>query len=76
MAIFAAVDIGSNSVRLSIARLSGGRLRVLHQDREVTRDVKLRGRGRERAHCAVRAGARREGRVQCATVQQTRDART
>ena len=37
MPIFAAVDIGSNSVRLSIARLSRGRLQVLHQDREVTR---------------------------------------
>jgi exopolyphosphatase/guanosine-5'-triphosphate,3'-diphosphate pyrophosphatase len=37
MPIFAAVDIGSNSVRLSIARLLRGRLQVLHQDREVTR---------------------------------------
>src|SRR5436309_14036728 len=37
MPIFAAVDIGSNSVRLSIAKLSRGRLQVLHQDREVTR---------------------------------------
>src|SRR5437868_10276501 len=37
MPIFAAIDIGSNSVRLSIARLSRGRLQVLHQDREVTR---------------------------------------
>src|SRR5436305_9958340 len=37
MPIFAAIDIGANTVRLSIARLSGGRLQVLHQDREVTR---------------------------------------
>lgn len=37
MPIFAAVDIGSNSVRLSIAELRKGRLVPLHQDREVTR---------------------------------------
>jgi exopolyphosphatase/guanosine-5'-triphosphate,3'-diphosphate pyrophosphatase len=37
MAVFAAVDIGSNSVRLSIAELRQGRLIALHQDREVTR---------------------------------------
>src|ERR1700751_1606257 len=37
MPTFAAVDIGSNSVRLKIARLQGGRLRALHEDREVTR---------------------------------------
>jgi len=37
MPIFAAVDIGSNSVRLSIAELRNGRLTPLHQDREVTR---------------------------------------
>ena len=37
MPIFAAVDIGSNSVRLSIAELDRGRLIPLHQDREVTR---------------------------------------
>ena len=37
MPTFAAVDIGSNSVRLKIARLSNGRLRALHEDREVTR---------------------------------------
>src|SRR5262249_3023093 len=37
MPIFAAVDIGSNSVRLKIARLTGRRLRPLHEDREVTR---------------------------------------
>jgi len=37
MPTFAAVDIGSNSVRLKIARLQGGRLRSLHEDREVTR---------------------------------------
>ncbi len=37
MPTFAAVDVGSNSVRLKIARLQGGRLRPLHEDREVTR---------------------------------------
>src|SRR6478609_760862 len=37
MPVFGAVDIGSNSVRLSIAELRRGRLVVLHQDREVTR---------------------------------------
>ena len=37
MPVFAAVDIGSNSVRLSIAELLRGRLVSLHQDREVTR---------------------------------------
>lgn len=37
MPTFAAVDIGSNSVRLKVARLQGGRLRAMHEDREVTR---------------------------------------
>jgi exopolyphosphatase/guanosine-5'-triphosphate,3'-diphosphate pyrophosphatase len=37
MATFAAVDIGSNSVRLKIARPVRQRLKVLHEDREVTR---------------------------------------
>src|SRR5437899_584159 len=37
MPVFAAVDIGSNSVRLSIAKLARGSLQVIHQDREVTR---------------------------------------
>src|SRR5271157_4502283 len=37
MPTFAAVDIGSNSVRLKIARLTRGRLRTIHEDREVTR---------------------------------------
>ena len=37
MPIFAAVDIGSNSVRLKIARLEGKRLKELFEDREVTR---------------------------------------
>ncbi|HWX56395.1 MAG TPA: Ppx/GppA phosphatase family protein [Verrucomicrobiae bacterium] len=37
MPVLAAVDIGSNSVRLSIAELRRGRLVPLHQDREVTR---------------------------------------
>src|SRR6185312_1356499 len=37
MPVFAAVDIGSNSVRLSIGEVRSGRIQVLHQDREVTR---------------------------------------
>ncbi len=37
MPIFAAVDIGANSVRLKIAKLVNHRLSVVHQDREVTR---------------------------------------
>jgi exopolyphosphatase/guanosine-5'-triphosphate,3'-diphosphate pyrophosphatase len=37
MPTFAAIDIGSNSVRLKIARLQGGRLKEIHEDREVTR---------------------------------------
>lgn len=37
MPTFAAVDIGSNSVRLKIARLSRHRLIEIHEDREVTR---------------------------------------
>jgi len=37
MPTFAAVDIGSNSVRLKIARLQGHRLTEIHEDREVTR---------------------------------------
>src|SRR5215472_11670799 len=37
MPTFAAIDIGSNSVRLKIARLTNGRLKSLHEDREVTR---------------------------------------
>src|ERR1700738_3726058 len=37
MPTFAAVDIGSNSVRLKLARLQGHRLRPIHEDREVTR---------------------------------------
>ena len=37
MPTFAAVDIGSNSVRLKIARLSGGRLHPVLEDRSVTR---------------------------------------
>lgn len=37
MPTFAAVDIGSNSVRLKIARLRGRRLEEIHEDREVTR---------------------------------------
>lgn len=37
MPTFAAVDIGSNSVRLKIAKVVRGRLKTLHEDREVTR---------------------------------------
>ena len=37
MPTFAAVDIGSNSVRLKIARLVRHRLSEIHEDREVTR---------------------------------------
>ncbi|GAC1430307.1 MAG: Ppx/GppA phosphatase family protein [Terriglobales bacterium] len=37
MPTFAAVDIGSNSVRLKIARLSAHRIQQIHEDREVTR---------------------------------------
>jgi exopolyphosphatase/guanosine-5'-triphosphate,3'-diphosphate pyrophosphatase len=37
MPTFAAVDIGSNSVRLKIARLKANRLQEVHEDREVTR---------------------------------------
>jgi len=37
MQIFAAIDIGSNSCRLKIARVVQHRLKVLHEDREVTR---------------------------------------
>jgi exopolyphosphatase / guanosine-5'-triphosphate,3'-diphosphate pyrophosphatase len=37
MPTLAAVDIGSNSVRLKIARLSRHRLVAIHEDREVTR---------------------------------------
>jgi len=37
MPTFAAVDIGSNSVRLKIAKVVRGRLETLHEDREVTR---------------------------------------
>lgn len=37
MPTFAAVDIGSNSVRLKIARLTRHKLITVHEDREVTR---------------------------------------
>ena len=37
MPTFAAVDIGSNSVRLKISRFQGHRLKEIHEDREVTR---------------------------------------
>jgi exopolyphosphatase/guanosine-5'-triphosphate,3'-diphosphate pyrophosphatase len=37
MPVFAAVDIGANSVRLKIARLVRRRLKTLEEDREVTR---------------------------------------
>ena len=37
MPIFAAIDIGSNSVRLKIAEVQQHHLKMLHQDREVVR---------------------------------------
>ncbi|HEY1577232.1 MAG TPA: Ppx/GppA phosphatase family protein [Terracidiphilus sp.] len=37
MQTLAAIDIGSNSCRLKIARIESHRLKILHQDREVTR---------------------------------------
>ena len=37
MPTFAAIDVGSNSVRLKIAKLTRGRLETIHEDREVTR---------------------------------------
>ena len=37
MSTFAAIDIGSNSCRLKIARVVAHRLKTLHEDREVTR---------------------------------------
>ncbi|HMJ22837.1 MAG TPA: Ppx/GppA phosphatase family protein [Terriglobales bacterium] len=37
MPTLAAVDIGSNSVRLKVSRLSGRSLREIHEDRQVTR---------------------------------------
>lgn len=37
MPTFAAIDIGANSVRLKIARLTRRRIEVVHEDREVTR---------------------------------------
>ena len=37
MLTLAAIDIGSNSCRLKIARIENHRLKILHEDREVTR---------------------------------------
>ncbi|MGB6690094.1 MAG: exopolyphosphatase, partial [Terracidiphilus sp.] len=37
MPTLAAIDVGSNSCRLKIARVAAHRLKVLHEDREVTR---------------------------------------
>ncbi|HUU13375.1 MAG TPA: hypothetical protein VM182_06660 [Terriglobia bacterium] len=37
MSVFAAIDVGSNSVRLRIARVVGHRLQTIHEDRTVTR---------------------------------------
>ncbi len=37
MPTFAAIDVGSNSCRLKIARVVAHRLKTLHEDREVTR---------------------------------------
>src|SRR6516162_3457064 len=37
MPVFAAIDVGSNSCRLKIARVVSHQLKTLHEDREVTR---------------------------------------
>ena len=37
MQTYAAIDIGSNSCRLKIARVQQHQLKLLHEDREVTR---------------------------------------
>jgi exopolyphosphatase/guanosine-5'-triphosphate,3'-diphosphate pyrophosphatase len=37
MPTFAAIDIGSNSCRLKIAKVVAHQLKTLHEDREVTR---------------------------------------
>jgi exopolyphosphatase / guanosine-5'-triphosphate,3'-diphosphate pyrophosphatase len=37
MSVFAAIDIGSNSVRLKVARVIRHRLKAIHEDRVVTR---------------------------------------
>ena len=37
MPTFAAIDIGSNSCRLKIAKVVAYQLRTVHEDREVTR---------------------------------------
>src|SRR5205823_12712867 len=37
MPVFAAIDIGANSVRLKIAELTHRKFRVIHEDGEVTR---------------------------------------
>jgi len=37
MPTFAAIDVGSNSCRLKIARVVAHKLKTLHEDREVTR---------------------------------------
>ena len=37
MSVLAAVDIGSNSVRLKVARIVHHRLKTVHEDRFVTR---------------------------------------
>src|SRR5512139_65950 len=37
MPTFGAIDIGANSVRLKISRLANHKLKLLHEDREVTR---------------------------------------
>jgi exopolyphosphatase / guanosine-5'-triphosphate,3'-diphosphate pyrophosphatase len=76
MPVFAAVDIGSNSVRLSIAELRRGRLVTLHQDREVTRlgegvfkDGNLNPQGMARTLKVLRSFHRT---VQSYAVQRTR----
>ena len=48
MQTFAAIDIGSNSCRLKIGRVVQHRLRIVHEDREVTR---LGGSVFDDGHC-------------------------
>ena len=59
MQTFAAIDIGSNSCRLKIGRVVQHRLRIVHEDREVTR---LGGSVFERAWFLRRPWPRRCGR--------------
>jgi len=76
MPVFAAVDIGSNSVRLKISRLQGQQASRASRRRAVTRlgDLAFRTgylapdawRTRSRS-CGVSQGAQRLGRTECAS---------